>query len=616
MPFGYHNRVLHVHLDQGSLAIETPGEAFFRRYLGGRAVIAHYLLTRVAMDADPLSPANVLVFAPGVVTGAAVSGQGRNGVGALSPLTGGLASSEGGGYFGSELKRAGFDAVVVYGRSPRPVYLWMHNGEAELRDATGLWGLEVGETEDAIRAAHGSDRIRTALIGPAGENRVRFACIVNDRSHFAGRGGLGAVMGSKNLKGLACLAPVGKSGLMELNDPAGTSAVQKWLGQNLNLVKHFYDLGTTGGVRSLNAQGGLPVRNFQAGSWEHTEDYAGETMNETGLLVARDTCHSCAVRCKRVVSLESPYHIDRRYGGPEYETLSALGNAVGVHDLPAIAKASERCAAHGLDSISLGGVLSFAMECRERGLLPEAPQFGDTAAMLDLVERIARRDGPLADMLAEGSLRAARRIGGGAETFAMHVKGQELPLHEPRIKHALGLGYAVSPTGADHMHNMHDPMYSGRTRPLELMQTFGEFAPVQVHGFADEKLKLFYYVTNLRHALDCMVMCMFLPYTPTQQADLVRACTGWEDFDVWELLKVGLRANTLSRLVNVRRGFTPDDDKLPSRLFEALPDSRMGKALDREEFDQARRTWYTLMGWDPQTGVPTAATLAELELSY
>lgn len=615
LPFGFHNRILHVDLGTGSLTVEAPGEAFFRRFLGGRALIAHYLLTLVPADADPLGPENVLIFAPGVVTGAAVSGQGRNGVGALSPLTGGLASAEGGGYFGAELKRAGFDAVVVRGRAPAPVYLWIHNGQAELRDASHLWGLEVGVAEDAIRAAHGSDKIRTALIGPAGENRVRFACVVNDRSHFAGRGGLGAVMGAKQLKAVAVLAPAGKFGLMEVQDPAGTAAVQKWMGQNLPLVKQLHELGTTGGVRSLNASGGLPVRNFQAGSWEHAEAYSGETMNETGLLIGRDTCNSCAVRCKRVVALATPYAIDSKYGGPEYETLSALGNMVGVHDLQAIAKANERCAAYGLDSISLGAVIAFAMECRQRGLLPEGPAFGDTAAMLELVEKITFREGELADLLAEGALRAARRIGGGAEAYAMHVKGQELPMHEPRIKHGLGLGYAVSPTGADHMHNMHDTAYTSRTRMLELAQVWGPFAPIQAHGFAEEKLRLLYHHIHYRHALDSMVMCMFLPYSPQQQVDLIQACTGWSDFDVWELLQVGRRANTLSRLVNMRRGFTAADDTLPARLFTPLADSRTGAAIDPSAFAAAKRAWYSLCGWDPETGAPGAGHLAELDLA-
>jgi len=614
--FGFADCVLHVDLDSGRLTRESPGAAFFRKYLGGRALIAHYLLSLLPQDADPLGPENVLVFAPGVVTGAAVSGQGRNGVGALSPLTSGFASAEGGGYFGAELKRAGFDAIVVRGRAARPVYLWVNAGQAQLRDASHLWGREVGDVEDAMRAELGSDRIRTALIGQAGENLVRYAAVVNDRSHFAGRGGLGAVMGSKNLKGIACLAPTGRGGLLEFADPAGVSAIQKWMGQNLDTVKNVHLLGTTGGIRALNATGGLPVKNFQAGSWEHAEDYSGETMNETGFLVARDTCNACAVRCKRVVQSDSPYPIDRRYGGPEYETLSALGNMSGIHDLKAIGKANERCAAYGLDSISLGAVLGFAMECKERGLLPEAPSFGDTAAMLDLVERIARRDGPLADLLAEGVARAAQRIGGGAEEYAMHVKGQELPMHEPRIKHALGLGFAVSPTGADHMHNMHDTAMANKTRWFTDVQAWGEFHTVQIHGFEEEKMKIFYYHTNYRHALDSMVMCMFLPYTPAQMVELIQACTGWADFDVWELLRVGLRANTLSRLFNLRRGFTAADDKLPNRFFADLADSRTGKALDRVEFAEAKRAWYEMLGWDPETGEPLAKTLAELDLAY
>ncbi|MFO7172166.1 MAG: aldehyde ferredoxin oxidoreductase C-terminal domain-containing protein, partial [Bacillota bacterium] len=504
MPKGYHNRIAHVDLTTGRVEYEAPGDAFFRTYLGGKALVAYYLAREVPPGADPLGPENCLVFAPGVITGAAVSGQGRNAVGALSPLTGGFGCAEGGGYVGAEVKRAGIDAIVVKGRAETPVYLWVHDGQVEIRDARHLWGLTTGDAEDAIRAELGSERVRTALIGPAGENRVRFACVVQDRSHFAGRTGMGAVMGAKNLKGIAALAPVGAGGRMEVADPTGVAAIQKWMGQNLNLVKGLHDLGTAGGILSLNGSGGLPVRNFRAGSWDRAEEYSGERMRDT-ILVKRDTCAACAVRCKRVVELETPYRVDRRYGGPEYESLSALGNLCGVSDLYALAKANELTAAYGLDSISTGAVIAFAMEAAERGLLgPDRAggldlSWGNAETMLALVEAIAFRRG-LGDLLAEGVARAARELGPEAEAFALHVKGQEIPMHEPRVKHALGVGYAVSPTGADHMHNMHDTAYATRSRSWEHAQTWGSFGLQEVHGFAEEKMRLFYYHVNFRHA--------------------------------------------------------------------------------------------------------------------
>lgn len=616
---GFLNRILHVDLSRGRHWVEEPGQAFYRRYLGGRAVVAHYLLQLVPAKADPLGPENVLVMAPGVVTGAIASGQGRNGVGAKSPLTGGLASAEAGGFFGAELKRAGFDGLVLRGKADRPVYLWIHDGEVELRDAAHLWGLPVGDAEDRIREEVGAARARTCLIGPAGENLVRYACIVNDRSHFAGRGGLGAVMGSKQLKGIAVVAPPGKASPLQIADTAAVSAINRWTVDNFELVKGYHELGTAGGVNGLAGLGGLPVRYFSAGSWDKGPEYDGQRMVDT-ILVKRETCASCAVRCKRVVAMDEPHKVDPRYGGPEYESLSAFGNNCGISDLSALAKANELCAAYGLDTISTGMVIAFAMEMVEQRRINAAQfeggpelRYGNAAAMLACVEAIARRQG-IGDLLAEGTSRVARRLGPEAEAMALTVKGQEFPLHEPRIKHALGLGYAVSPTGADHMHNMHDTSYGARTRWWNDLQTYKATGLLDAHGFDEEKLEAFYYQLHFRHALDSMVMCDFLAYPPPQQAALVRACTGWEDFDHWELLQVGLRAHTLGRLFNQRCGLTAADDRLPARMFEPLAQSRTGRALDPDAFAAARRWLYQRMGWDPETGAPLQETLAELDL--
>lgn len=616
---GFLNRILHVDLSRGQHWVEEPGEPFYRRYLGGRAMVARYLLQLVPAAADPLGPENVLVMAPGVVTGAIASGQGRNGVGAKSPLTGGLASAEAGGFFGAELKRAGFDALVMRGKAGHPVYLWIHDGQVEVRDAAHLWGLPVGDTEDRIREEVGVPKARTCLIGPAGENLVRYACIVNDRSHFAGRGGLGAVMGAKHLKGIAVVAPPGRATPLQIADPAAVSGINRWTVENFELVKSYHELGTAGGVNGLAGLGGLPVRYFTAGSWDKGPEYDGQRMAET-ILVKRETCSSCAVRCKRVVALEEPYKVDPCYGGPEYESLSAFGNNCGISDLSALAKANELCAAYGLDTISTGMVIAFAMEMVERRRLNAAQfeggpelRYGSSEAMLAGVEAIARRDG-IGDLLAEGTARVARRLGPEAEAMALTVKGQEFALHEPRIKHALGLGYAVSPTGADHMHNMHDTVYGSKTRWWQDLQAFTPTGLLDAHGFDAEKMEAFYYQLHYRHALDSMVMCDFLAYPPPKQAELVRACTGWADFDHWELLRVGLRAHTLSRLFNQKCGFTAADDRLPARMFEPLAQSRTGRALNPEAFAGARRWLYQRMGWDPDTGVPRQETLAELDL--
>jgi aldehyde:ferredoxin oxidoreductase len=619
MANGYTGKVLRVDLTSGTTSVEEHDDAFYRTYMGGRALVAYYLLKETSPGTDPLGPDNLAIFAPGVVTGANVSGNGRNGVGALSPLTGGFGNAEAGGYWGAEIKRAGYDAVVVKGKAAKPVYLWVSEGKVEIRDATGLWGKTVGDTEDAIRDELGDALIRTCLIGPAGENMVRYACVINDRSRFAGRTGIGAVMGSKNLKGIAVRAGRGQ---LPVANPAGVKSVQKWLTENLDLVHHFYDVGTAGGLKGLSMAGGLPTYNFQEGSFEGADKITGTTMRDT-ILVKRDTCYACAVRCKRVVEVLEPIHVDRRYGGPEYESLSALGNNNGVDDLVKLAKASEQCAALGLDSISAGMAIGWALEAAEKGLLTEADtqgvklEWGNGDLVLDLLQKIAYREG-IGDLLAEGTARASQRIGKGSEQFALHVKGQEFPMHEPRIKHALGVGYAVSPTGADHMHNMHDTGYGAENRGVKILrESWGiDAQPIKAHGLDETKMEMWFHQTHWRHFLDAVGMCHFLPYTPDHMVDLVNAATGW-DVDKRELLDAGIRAATMARAINLREGFTAEHDELPKRMFGGFrnDNSPTGKAMDEAEVDGAVAWIYRRHGWDEQ-GVPTQAGLEELGVGW
>jgi len=621
MHYGYTGKILKVDLSRRQIEIEQPDDAFYRHYLGGRALALHYLLNEMAAGADPLGPENVLVFAPGVLTGAPVSGQGRNGIAAKSPLTGALGSSEAGGYWGYELKRAGVDAVVVRGQASSPVYLWIKDGQAEIRSADHLWGLTVGDCEDAMRDELGDEGVRTALIGPGGENLVRYAAVVNDRSHFAGRTGLGAVMGSKRLKGIAVRATPGES-LMKLADPVGVREVARWLGSNLDRVAGLHDTGTAGGLRNLSDGDGLPTWNFQTGHFDGAEKIDGYVMRDT-ILIGRDTCAACAVRCKRVVEVGEPYNVDPRYGGPEYESLGALGSCTGVDDLLVLAKANEMCAAYGLDTISAGVCIAFAMECFDNGLLTEseagglALRWGDGALLLSLIEQIARREG-FGDTLAEGVARMAAQIGQGAEAFALHVKGQELPMHEPRIKHALGVGYALSPTGADHMHNLHDTMYSREGSAIDKLRAFDpDLQPMAATALNEDKMRLYFYQANYRHFLDSAVMCMFLPYSPEQVVALTNAATGW-DVDLQEAQTIGQRAITLSRVFNLREGLTAADDTLPRRFFAPFLKGEMRKAVpvDEAAFEEAKRTYYRMMGWDQNGGVPTLETLERLGVAW
>ncbi len=621
MSFGYTGKILRVDLSAQTSTTESRDDAFYRAYLGGRGAVAYTLMRELRKGIDPLGPENVLNFEAGPLTGAAVSGQGRNGAGAKSPLTGGLGNAEGGGYWGAELKRAGWDGVIITGRAPHPVYLWIHDDTAELRDASHLWGRTTGETEDALRAELGDRAIRTALIGPAGEKLIRFAAIVNDRSHFVGRTGLGAVMGSKNLKGIAVRASPGKP-RMEIANPAGVQTLSKWMGSHLDLVAGLHDHGTARILRSLNKAGGLPTYNFRDGDFAGYEKINGQTMSAT-ILVKQDTCYACAVRCKRVVQVRtSPYGaVDPLYGGPEYETLGAFGSMEGIDDLIALAKANELSAAYGFDTISLGVAIAFGMECFERGLVSVQETggvelgFGNPHAMLQMIDQITRREG-FGQVLGEGVVRAAQIIGRGADQVAMHVHGQEIPMHEPRLKQGLGVGYAVSPTGADHNHNFHDTYY---TKEGEAVRQLRELDP-SIHALpaADlsaDKVRMVVALANWMHLFDSSVMCQFLPYSPQQLTDLLNAVTGWER-NTQEYLRIGERAATLSRLYNLREGWTAQGDVLPQRFHEPFASGPLaGTAVPSDTFAAAVGEYYRQMGWDDQ-GRPTLERLRELGLEW
>ncbi|MEM2964930.1 MAG: aldehyde ferredoxin oxidoreductase family protein [Candidatus Bathyarchaeia archaeon] len=621
MTFGYCGKVLRVDLSDGKISVDEPPERFYRQYFGGEALIAYYLLREVKPSADPLGPENLLIFASGVMTGHPFTGSGRNSVGGKSPLTNGFGCSEVGGYWGSELKRSGFDAIVISGRAENPSYLWVHDGEVEIRDAEHLWGLVTGRADELLRSELGRN-IRTALIGPAGEKGVRYACIANDLTHFAGRTGMGAVMGSKNLKAVV----VRGAHAPEMADAETVRELARWVSDNPDLelpigrtLKSLRETGTGGGLLSLNASSGLPTRNFAEGEFEGAEEISGERMVET-ILTGRHTCYGCVINCKRTVKVDEPYLVDPVYGGPEYETLAALGSNCGVKDLKAIAKANEICNAYGLDTISTGVCVAFAMECYMKGLigLEDAGgfslKFGDAEAMVETVRMIGERRG-LGQMLGEGVRRAAEKIGGNAYEYAMHVKGLEIPMHEPRLKKGLGVGYAVSPTGADHCHNLHDTLFQGWGESMKAIQALGVLEPMPANSLDPEKVRLLVYASNWRHFTNSAVICYFTPWFYDNTPRLVNAITGWNT-TTWELMKIGERAATLARVFNVREGFTAEDDRLPGRF--AQPFSRgpiAGERITGDELEKCKKIYYRMMGWDDE-GVPTAEKLYELDVGW
>jgi len=619
VPGGCNGKILRVNLSDNRIITEAIDEPFYRKYLGGAGLVAHFLLKELPPGTDPLDPDNKLIFALGPVTGILLPGSDRYCVGAKSPLTEGFAKSESGGYWGSELKRAGYDAIIIEGKAEKPVYLWIHDGKASIRDAGQLWGNNTKETQETIRTELGDNRIRVVAIGAGGENTVRYACIMNGLHDALGRGGLGAVMGSKNLKAIA----VRGHKMPGLWDPESVKELRQWLVANMpRLLGDFHEYGTGGGeMEMFEATGNLPVRNFRDGLFPGASKLDFKTT-KAALGAGMEGCFACPVRCKKVVKFEEPYSVDPAYGGPEYETLAALGSDCGIDNFKAVTRGNELCNAYSLDTISTGGTIAFAMECFENGLLSPKDtnglelRFGNEEAMLKLIELIARREG-IGDLLAEGTARAAQRIGKGAEEFAIHVKGLEAGMHEPRCKPGKGLGYMVNPHGADHVCNLIDPFYvSGRGWRVEELKPLGLSGAFPLNDIGPRKVELFKAIQLKCIVQDSLLLCSFLPYSYEQIANLTAAVTGWHT-SVMEHLKVAERTLTMARLFNIREGFTSADDKLPKRFFQPKNDGVLSNTyLDPEEFEKAKSYYYTLMGWDAHTGIPLPKKLEELGILW
>lgn len=619
---GYNGKILRVDLSKRQVWTEEPGELIYRTYLGGAGLAAYYLLKELTKGVDPLSPDNMLVLTCSVITGTLVPGASRFTAAAKSPLTDGYGESEAGGWWGPELKRAGYDGIIIKGKASEPVYLWIHDEEVEVRDANNLWGMITGDSQKAIREELGDDRARILQIGPGGEKLVRFACMVNELRHFNGRTGMGAVMGSKNLKAIA----VRGSGRLEVADETGIREVLKWLKENYQWKPgDMHDMGTSRITQGLSEAGILPTHNFRDGSFDKAADIGGQRMKET-ILARRGTCFACSVTCKREVEItEGQYRVSREYGGPEYETVASLGSLCDIGDLAAISKGNELCNKYTLDTISTGAAIAFAMECYEDGILTIGDtgielEFGNADAMVKMVEMIGKREG-LGDILAEGVMRAAEKIGKGAAKYALHVKGLELPMHEPRGKRSLALAYSLSPTGADHMESPHDVFFElfnpeGK-HPMALL---GLLEPLDMLDTGPKKVRAFYYTKLLWDLYNCIGICDFVgvpigPLPVNQLIKHVKAVTGW-DTSLWELLKAGERSNIMMRVFNFREGFTSKDDTLPDRMFQELQNGPLkGEKIAKEDFEKMKALYYQMAGWD-ENGCPTEAKLAELGLEW
>jgi aldehyde:ferredoxin oxidoreductase len=588
---GYAGKIAYADLSAGTVTIKPTPPELKKQYIGGRGFGIRLLTDMVDPKVDPLGEKNILVFAAGPLTGTGIPLGSRYEVSTISPLSGTAMSGNSGGVFGWKMKKAGFDAVVVSGRSRRPLWLFLDSGKAEFHDASGLWGMTTGQTTDAIIRELDDQSVRVSCIGPAGENNVRFACIINEKARAVGRGGVGAVMGSKNLKAIAARGDLPIKAADEAKLAVVKERVKKKITEN-GIEQALTKYGTAVLVNIMNENYVLPTRNFQTNHFPAAEKVSGETMAAT-ILKQNKGCYSCIVKCGRVCEFDG-----ESGEGPEYEPDWAFGPDCGIDDLKAVARANNLCNEYGLDAISAPTTIACLMEMAEKGFVNHPVRFGDAQGMLALVEQIAKREG-IGNELAEGSFRFATKY--GHPEYSMSSKQQELPAYDPRGIQGYGLATATSVRGGDHVYGyMISPEILGAPVKLDPVVTKGK--PQWVKTFQD-----------LTAAIDASGMCLFTSFAlgADDYADLLTATTGMK-IDAAELLKIGERIWNLQKLYNIRRGFGRKDDTLPARLLnEPLKEGpAAGQVWRREEMLDE---YYTLRGWDTE-GTPTKEKQKELGL--
>lgn len=587
---GWMGKLLVIDLASGSVATQPLNMEMARLFIGGRGLGARLLWDLVGPEVEPLSPENVLIIATGPLTGTGFQTSNRFSVTTKSPLTGTVLDANSGGTWGMRFKRAGYDAMIIKGRAPNPVWIEIKPDSVALHDASHLWGMTASQASEAL--GQDKNRRNVLCIGPAGENLVRFAAIMNDVARSAARGGPGAVMGSKNLKAIVVEGDL----RVDFADKDRFRFIQyeatKMLKANPVTSQALPEFGTSVMMNILNGVGALPTRNFQQSDFEHAEDISGEAITER-ILVDNDACWACPIACTRVTKTS------RKQGeGPEYETAWSFGASCGISDLEAIAEANYLCNDLGLDTISAGATIACAMELSERGLLDSDLRFGRADLLLPTVEAIAYRDG-LGDLLAEGSYRLAERC--GAPELSMSVKKLEMPAYDPRGMQGQGLLFATSNRGACHMRgNMLGLEVLGLPKLIDRLQVQGKAGYVILNQ-------------NSSSVLDSLVACKFAHIAVADEyfARALTALTGVE-YPTGEMLRAGERIWTLERLYNIREGFTRADDTLPPRLLtEPATGNSAGEVSHLEPMLDE---YYRARGWD-SNGVPRPAKLAELGLA-
>lgn len=621
---GYTGKFLRVNLSKGKIKKEELSNEVAKSFIGGIGVAARILFDEIDKSTKPLSPDSKLIVTTGPITGTFFPPSGRFAFIAKSPLTGIWGESHCGGHFGPELKYAGFDFIILEGRAKKPVYLWVNDGSAEIRDATGLWGKNTAQTTNGIREILDDKNVKVCCIGPAGENAVKYSCIITDFYRAAGRGGMGAVMGSKNLKAIA----VRGSGSVEVANPdrffetasqAYDRIVNEWGEICENSLGGF---GTPNLVEAINEIGRFPTKNHWTGFYENA-DKIGAIVLKNRYRKVRDSCLCCGIQCKYISHVKSGPFKGTITGGPEYESIMAFGSNCLNDDVESVIYMNSLCNLYGLDTISTGKAISFAMECFEKGILTERDvgfrlDWGNTDSMIKMMGMIAHRK-DIGDILAEGVRKAAKKIGKGSERYAMHVKGMEISAQDGRAHQSSGLTHATGPRGADHLRSL--SCLEERGYRDTAIKRFGADRVEEVCNPISTKYKglIIKDMEDLYVIVDSLIVCKYGTMWPPilyfdDFARIIPPLTGIAEYSsVKELRKTAERIVNLRKAFNAREGLTRKDDTLPKRfLKDPMPTGpakghvvRLKPMLDE---------YYELMGWDKKTGLPKRQTLERVGL--
>jgi aldehyde:ferredoxin oxidoreductase len=602
---GYLGRILKVGLSKGEIAEEDLNADHARMFIGGSGLAARYIYDLTNSNTDPLGPENPLVFMAGPLVGTRAPSCGRYVICARSPHTGLWGESNVGGFLGPHLRLAGYDGIVISGQASDPVYLFIRDGDVELREASHLWGLDSYRTQATIKEELGNPALRVACIGPAGEGLVKYASVMADQGRAAGRSGMGAVMGSKKLKAVACRG----TGMVPLADREAFDEIAR---QTLAYVKEdvstqvFNQTGTSGSANLCSILGNMPNKYFMQGTFDEVDNISGSTMAET-ILVGTSGCFGCVVQCGREIHITEGPHQLGPTDGPEYESVGALGSLLLIDDLAAVSHMNHLCNCQGLDTISTGVTLGLVHYLYDEGVIRDdelgglAPRWGDPEPAIKLIEMIAKREG-LGDLLAEGSLAVARQY--GMEEVAAQVQGLEVPMHDPRASSGVTLSYLTSPRGA--CHNKSDAYL------LEIGRTMEDIGIGLVDRFAEEgKAPWVVRHQNWRSTGDALISCLIVNFPVQALAGMLAAATGW-DVSLDSLLKSGERIFNLKRLLNLRWGLKPENEKLPEILMKPLMEG--GTEGYVPDVDRLLTDYYEARQWDRESGRPSREKLEELEL--